>query len=152
MVEILKKGDKGEEVKELQKWLNSHGFGCGRVDGTFGPKTEKAVKTFQFGTKIKVDGIVGSETRKTMSSYDVFISDETVKPIRTLTDEQAKEMIEKIKKDKEIEEKIKKKAEDFVKEVAKDTTVQIAITLLGYWFKRIKLLKKLLKILEKVMK
>ena len=38
---VLKIGDKGDKVKELQELLGI------TVDGDFGPKTEKAVKEFQ---------------------------------------------------------------------------------------------------------
>jgi len=55
---ILKPGDKGAEVKELQTKLKV------KVDGIFGPVTEAAVKKFQTEHKIKVDGIVGPQTWK----------------------------------------------------------------------------------------
>lgn len=53
---ILKVGSKGEEVKKVQKRLNV------KVDGIFGPNTEKALKEFQKKNKITVDGIVGKIT------------------------------------------------------------------------------------------
>lgn len=52
----LKLGSKGEEVKTLQQCLNI------AVDGSFGPKTEQAVKAFQQKNHLKVDGIVGDST------------------------------------------------------------------------------------------
>ena len=56
MNKLLKKGDKGPEVVRLQKILNVI------PDGKFGPQTEKAVMRFQLEKKLKVDGIVGTQT------------------------------------------------------------------------------------------
>lgn len=53
---ILKKGSKGDEVKELQRLLHL------QEDGIFGPLTEKAVKDFQKLNNLTVDGIVGDKT------------------------------------------------------------------------------------------
>ncbi len=53
---LLKKGDTGSDVVRLQKILNVI------PDGSFGPKTEKAVMRFQLEKQITVDGIVGSNT------------------------------------------------------------------------------------------
>ena len=52
----LRKGMKGEDVKELQSLL----FVI--VDGVFGPLTEKSVKRFQEEKGLKVDGVVGPKT------------------------------------------------------------------------------------------
>lgn len=58
----LKKGSKGDSVKELQKMLNDR-IGAGlKVDGIYGAKTETAVKKFQKKYKIKVDGIFGKQS------------------------------------------------------------------------------------------
>jgi putative chitinase len=53
---LLKKGDKNEQVRQLQVKLG--------VDpvGTFGPKTEEAVKKFQAANGLAADGIVGDAT------------------------------------------------------------------------------------------
>ena len=53
---ILRKGDKGETVKLLQRRLHL------KEDGIFGKLTEEAVKEFQKKCNITVDGIVGTET------------------------------------------------------------------------------------------
>lgn len=58
----LKSGMKGEDVKELQKKLNSLNHDCGKVDGDFGKNTEKGVRSFQESNKLEVDGIVGKKT------------------------------------------------------------------------------------------
>lgn len=61
---ILKKGDKGEIVKILQKRLYAIDYPCGATgaDGDFGDNTEVAIIRFQKEKKIMVDGIVGRET------------------------------------------------------------------------------------------
>ena len=59
---VLSKGSKGEEVKTLQRLLTALGYPCGAVDGSFGPNTLAAVKSFQKGNKLEVDGYVGKNT------------------------------------------------------------------------------------------
>jgi putative chitinase len=53
---ILKNGSKGDEVKKLQEKLGVEAI------GTFGPKTEAAVKAWQKANGLKDDGIVGPKT------------------------------------------------------------------------------------------
>lgn len=59
----------GTDVSQLQTLLNEKGFTAGKVDGTFGSDTERAVKAFQKAAKITVDGKVGSETVKALQNY-----------------------------------------------------------------------------------
>lgn len=61
----LKKGMKGDDVRELQKLLNAAGDNIA-VDGSFGRKTEEAVKVFQSRAGLKVDGIAGPATIKAL--------------------------------------------------------------------------------------
>jgi peptidoglycan hydrolase-like protein with peptidoglycan-binding domain len=58
----LKKGSKGQPVKDLQEALKALGLSPGAVDGVFGKKTEDAVKAFQKLSGIDVDGICGPLT------------------------------------------------------------------------------------------
>jgi hypothetical protein len=53
----LRNGSTGDTVKYLQAAL-----GDLKVDGVFGPLTEKAVRKFQKQQKIQVDGVVGPQT------------------------------------------------------------------------------------------
>ena len=63
MAIVLRKGDKGKAVREIQGLLNSRaGKLVLKPDGDFGGKTETAVKEFQTKMKFKVDGIVGPKT------------------------------------------------------------------------------------------
>lgn len=58
----LKKGSKGNEVKNLQKFLNWYGNYGLKVDGDFGTNTYNAVKKFQKATGLTVDGIWGAKS------------------------------------------------------------------------------------------
>ena len=60
---LLKKGDSGPDVKELQTLLDDNGFWTYHtITDYFGDITETAVKNFQFSKQIKVDGLVGNTT------------------------------------------------------------------------------------------
>ena len=61
-VYVLKQGSKGSPVKKLQILLNGLGHNCGTVDGSFGPKTLAAVKSYQKANGLSVDGSVGPKT------------------------------------------------------------------------------------------
>jgi hypothetical protein len=63
----LYKGCKGDDVKWLQWELVEAGFDI-KIDGSFGPKTEKAVAEFQTSCKLAVDKRVGPETRKALKA------------------------------------------------------------------------------------
>lgn len=58
---VLRRGDKNRAVRRLQAILNTYGAGLD-IDGSFGPKTEAAVRAVQQAFKITVDGIVGAGT------------------------------------------------------------------------------------------
>jgi peptidoglycan hydrolase-like protein with peptidoglycan-binding domain len=59
---LLKKGSKGDAVKQLQESLYTLGFDPKGIDGIFGANTEKAVKAFQHAVGITADGICGEVT------------------------------------------------------------------------------------------
>jgi peptidoglycan hydrolase-like protein with peptidoglycan-binding domain len=63
---ILKKGSRGEAVRELQQTLTSLGYDTKGADGIFGANTKKAVRQFQKSHGLKVDGIVGPATQKAL--------------------------------------------------------------------------------------
>jgi peptidoglycan hydrolase-like protein with peptidoglycan-binding domain len=64
-VRDLGRGDKGEDVKALQRLLIKRGYKLlrGNVKGVFGPGTEAFVVHFQWRHNLKIDGIVGEDTR-----------------------------------------------------------------------------------------
>ena len=59
---VLRKGNKGKQVKTLQHLLTAVGCECGNADGIFGSRTLIAVKVFQKAKGLTVDGIVGKDT------------------------------------------------------------------------------------------
>lgn len=58
----LRKGAKGDLVKELQTRLSSLGCDCGAADGVFGAKTRSAVAAFQRARGLEPDGVCGPKT------------------------------------------------------------------------------------------
>ena len=66
----LKKGDKGEEVEDLQNKLNEQGHDCGTADGDFGSKTENALKDWQIVNGYTPDGIFWPGQRDEMFGND----------------------------------------------------------------------------------
>lgn len=62
-------GSSGSEVKELQESLNKAGYNL-VVDGKFGTKTQNAVKSYQQKNGLTVDGIVGVNTWKSLSTIN----------------------------------------------------------------------------------
>lgn len=59
---LLKKGSEGTTVEKLQELLNADLGIALKVDGVFGRRTKKAVRNYQKKYKLKVDGIVGTQT------------------------------------------------------------------------------------------
>ncbi len=53
---------RGDDVSALQTALARLGFDPGRIDGVFGPDTERAVTEFQRNCGIEVDGVCGPFT------------------------------------------------------------------------------------------
>jgi N-acetylmuramoyl-L-alanine amidase len=59
----LKVGSSGGDVYELQGRLKHLGYYKGKIDGHFGWRTYKSVKTFQWKFGLKTDGVVGDVTK-----------------------------------------------------------------------------------------
>lgn len=64
---MLKLGSSGVEVSEVQKLLSLLGYDL-VVDGSFGPRTQRSVKSFQKKMGIAADGIVGPTTLHALKS------------------------------------------------------------------------------------
>ncbi|ORX82869.1 hypothetical protein BCR32DRAFT_292346 [Anaeromyces robustus] len=66
----LRKGSKGQEVKNLQEKLISLGYSCGPsgADGDFGSNTVFCVFAFQQVNGLSTDGIAGNETQTQLYS------------------------------------------------------------------------------------
>lgn len=59
---ILREGDKGLFVEEMQELMSGIGVFSGRIDGHFGPRTAKAVLAVQRHAGLDTDGVVGPHT------------------------------------------------------------------------------------------
>ena len=55
-----------ESLEGVQRALKQLGHDPGSVDGKDGPNTQRAVRAFQASATIKIDGIVGPETRQAL--------------------------------------------------------------------------------------
>lgn len=51
----------GDDVAQLQQRLNTLGFDSGRVDGVFGPDTDRALRDFQRNVGLEADGTCGPD-------------------------------------------------------------------------------------------
>ncbi len=59
---LLKQGDSGSDVKEIQQKLKNWGYYFGSVDGIYGSATKEAIKKFQEKNGLQVDGVCGEKT------------------------------------------------------------------------------------------
>ncbi len=66
---MLQRGSKGPDVLALQKALLAAGFNPQGLDGSFGPKTEAALRAFQRAAGIVVDGKAGPQTWRALKSF-----------------------------------------------------------------------------------
>lgn len=92
----LKKGNKGTEVKELQKILTEKRYYSGKLDGEYGELTEKAVKEYQKSQKLKQDGIFGPITCKKLNTNETETINSTLK--KGSKGEQVKQLQQKLQK------------------------------------------------------
>lgn len=74
IIKCLRKGDKGDSVKNMQTMLIACGFNCGSrgADGKFGDNTLKALKAFQTAKGLIPDGIYGPISKAALEkAYNV---------------------------------------------------------------------------------
>lgn len=60
-IPTIQSGSTGQTVKNWQGLMNARGYSL-TVDGSFGPSTETATKSFQTSRKLSADGVVGPDT------------------------------------------------------------------------------------------
>jgi peptidoglycan hydrolase-like protein with peptidoglycan-binding domain len=63
---VIRSGQVGWDVSQLQFLLAWHGFPSGPLDGAFGPRTAAAVRGFQRWAGIGVDGVPGPATLRAL--------------------------------------------------------------------------------------
>ncbi len=77
---ILRTGDAGSDVMEIQSVLKKMGLYTGGVDGLFGENMRRSMEEFQRRFDLTVDGVIGPQTWKVLTQfllgYDVY----TVQP------------------------------------------------------------------------
>ena len=66
---LSKEGSRGEEVRQIQTYLNNWGYTPGKVDGIYGKQTKEAVIRFQKKNGLTPDGIAGPATLKAMGIF-----------------------------------------------------------------------------------
>lgn len=81
-MDTLRPGDSGADVTALQNALAAKGFNPGAADGTFGPATETALKSFQTSAGLAADGIAGSQT---IAALGLVPAPAVIMPIPTIT-------------------------------------------------------------------
>jgi peptidoglycan hydrolase-like protein with peptidoglycan-binding domain len=64
---LLRSGVSGPDVQQLQRYLRLIGYDAGPADGVFGTQTDRALKAFQAGSQLMIDGIVGPATRRSLA-------------------------------------------------------------------------------------
>jgi N-acetylmuramoyl-L-alanine amidase len=79
-VRLIRRGDRGEAVRDVQHRLLGEGVRIepGELDGTFGPSTEQAVGEFQRRRGLPPDGIVGPDTWAQLVEAGYRLGDRTL--------------------------------------------------------------------------
>ena len=65
---VLRRGDRGAAVLQVQQRLSALGYWLGTPDGAFGPLTEQAVLALQGAGGLSRDGVLGPRTRRALDS------------------------------------------------------------------------------------
>ena len=72
-METMKKGSRGDSVREVQEMLISLGYLDGEADGIFGSKTEGAVQAWQKDDGLETTGMVDEETNQALQKRLYFL-------------------------------------------------------------------------------
>lgn len=79
----IRPGASGEDVTKLQNRLNELGFSVGTADGSYGAKTENAVKAFQKAAGLTQDGIAGTKTQAALFALTAPTAPPSTKNVST---------------------------------------------------------------------
>ena len=74
---LIKKGSRGNRVRDIQKFLVGSGYSLGEADGVFGKKTKEAVKKYQSDNGLVGDGIIGNRTLGAMLTQGLALLPDT---------------------------------------------------------------------------
>lgn len=83
----LEIGSHGSEVKDVQEHLKNLGYYNGHLDGQYGQKTRLAVLNFQKRNHLKMDGIVGPDTFKTIHDSPVKAGENEARRVQSNTNQ-----------------------------------------------------------------
>ncbi len=72
----------GDDVASLQRRLVDLGFHTGKVDGIFGPETERALRSFQLAVGLPDDGTFGPETMRSFEALRRSVSGGSANALR----------------------------------------------------------------------
>jgi N-acetylmuramoyl-L-alanine amidase len=78
MKRLYREGDQSPEVADIQARLRAQGLEIADENGIFGPATRAAVRAFQQGRHILVDGIVGPQTWNSLVEASWRLGDRTL--------------------------------------------------------------------------
>ncbi len=94
-VSTLKKGDRGEQVKKVQRQLKKLGYFEGNVAGNFQSQTQTAVKKFQKANSLTVNGKADKATRELLNSGK-GLSKKEAASVSTLNVKKVQEQLKKL--------------------------------------------------------
>ena len=75
--QFLTIGSKGDDVRSVQRILKNEGYFLGTIDGKYGKKTVRAVKSFQDDNDLPVTGNVDAATWAVLSTFGVIATTPT---------------------------------------------------------------------------
>ncbi|HKJ55208.1 MAG TPA: peptidoglycan-binding protein [Nitriliruptoraceae bacterium] len=75
MLPLIRRGDQGSEVRDVQHRLADLGHAIGDPPGIFGDDTHDAVRTFQQSRGLFADGAVGSDTWRSLTEAGLRLGD-----------------------------------------------------------------------------
>lgn len=88
-----------DNIKAVQRLLNSRGYNTGYPDGWYGPATENAVRQFQTDNGLVPEGIVNPRTRRKLfnphpkDNYDVMPTSSSLDSLNPVVAQQARNFL-----------------------------------------------------------
>ncbi|MEB3293674.1 MAG: peptidoglycan-binding protein [Synechococcales bacterium] len=78
---VLRRGDRGSAVLELQQKLQRLNYYTGELDGIFGAQTERAVRALQTAVGLPTDGVVGTQEQAVLDEGNLAVAQPENPPI-----------------------------------------------------------------------
>lgn len=113
-----------EKLNKISEYRNDKSLNVGKADGWNGPKTIKAAKAFQKSTGyLKVDGVIGKETREAIDNTLDAIETAIKAPIEVVLEEKPAEIIEEV-----VVQEVPETLEELDKPVTQNKTLWTTVT------------------------